>query len=180
MSNGRKGLGISQSSKSLLSPCPKMIEAYFTDQLRYNKSSIEDKSNKNQFLVRYQKALSMPHKPEFPELKNVTCLSNIVVDLYTGGIVDAWFKVNRGPAIRGYSECPQIASILWVFQWHVNLVHMSREYIKGGWLERKRLQQELQDMKAKRVIMNKLGTTNFIEKARPEHEPEYYLEKGRE
>ncbi len=177
MGNGKHGLGIVSSSRVLITPCPSMVEYFFKDQLKYSKADIEHKHNTNQFLVRFTKALNHPDQPVFPDLNHISCVSNIVIDLYSGAVIDHYFKINRGSAIRTFSECPDIESMLYIFKWHLNIVHMAREYLKGGWMQRGKIQKEIESMKDKYVILNKKGFTNILEKAKPDFVK--YVGKGK-
>lgn len=168
MANSKKGLGINPESSSLTSPCPRMINVYFRNQLKYSKTSPDNPNCKNPFYVKYIKTLSYADNPVRPDLLNFSCTSNIVIDLYTGSVVDNYFKINNGKPIRSYKDCPNIESLVLVFKWHLNLVHMSREYIKCGWLQRKSVQKEIENAKQSCYILNKVGTTDLLNKAKPE------------
>ena len=174
--SGKRGLGIKSASSILISPCPSMIDSFFKDQLKYNKVQVEDKSNTNPYLVRYVKGLNHGDNPLFPDLANISCVSNIIIDLYNGRVVDHYFKINRGSAIRAYKECSTLGHLTWMFQYHLNLVHMTREYIKGGWMQRVKVQKEIEDVKSKYIILNKKGFTNILEKAKPSTEDEVVIE----
>ena len=174
MSNNRNGLGIEKSSGSLISPCPSMINSFFVRQLKYNKVDIENKKNNNQYLVRYVKTLNQADNPLFPELTNITCVSNIIVDMYDGSIVDHYFKVNKGPAIRNYQECPSLEPLQSVFKWHINIVHASREYIKGGWMSRNKVKEEIEDSKKLYKYLSKTNFTNILKYTKDE----LNIEKG--
>ena len=171
MGNNRHGLGIELASSNLITPCPSMIDSYFKDQLKYNKVEVEDhrKGYKNAFKVRYCKALNHPDNPILPELWGISCVSNIIIDLYSGSVIDHYFKINKGSAIRTFSECPNIEAVEYVFKWHLNLVHITREYLKGGWLKRSKVKKEIEDMQSKYIILNEKGITNILGLTKPEN-----------
>jgi len=168
MANGRHGLGVNPAAANLTSPCPRMIDVYFRQQLMYNKVAPDNPNCKDPFYVKYVKSLNHPDNPLKSDLVNISCTSNIIVDLYTGAIVDSYFRINNGSPIRSYSECPIIESLQLVFKWHLNLVHMSREYIKCGWLQRASVKKEIENAKPKCYILNKVGVTDLLNKAKPE------------
>lgn len=168
MANGRHGLGISPAASNLTSPCPRMIDAYFRQQLMYNRVAPDNPNCKDNFYVKYTKTLNHSDNPIKPDLANISCTSHIIVDLYTGAIIDSYFKINKGSPIRSYTDCPNIASLQLVFKWHLNLVHMTREYIKCGWLQRDSVKKEIEKSKARCYIINKVGTTNLLNKAKPD------------
>ena len=168
MANSKKGLGISLVSSSLTSPCPRMIDIYFRQQLKYNKVAPDNPNCKDPFCVKYTKSLNHPDNPIKSDLANILCTSHIIVNLYTGAIIDHYFMINKGNPIRAYRECPNIESLQLVFKWHSNLVHMSREYIKCGWLQRKAVQKEIENAKPNCYILSKVGVTDLLNKAKPD------------
>ena len=171
MGNNRCGLGIGAAGSNLITPWPSMIDSYFKDQLKYNKVEVEGCRDgyKNAFKVRYCKALNHPDSPAIPELWGISCVSNIVIDLYSGSVIDHYFKINKGSAIRAFSECPNIEAMEYVFKWHLNLVHITREYLKGGWLKRSKVKKEIEDMQSKYIILNEKGITNILGLTKPEN-----------
>lgn len=174
MANGRHGLGNNVNKPAyLITPCPAVVDQFFEDQLHYMKLTPKANKKADPFIVTYAKVLSHPDNPEFIELKGDVCISYIYVDIFNGNIIDQGFEwKNRyhrkfGP-IRSFEECPENKALLLVFKWHLNIVHMSREYLKGGWLYRAKRQRQLEATKDKYVILNKKGFTNILDNARPE------------
>ena len=165
---GKRGLGVNPASSNITAPCPRMIDVFFRQQLMYNKVAPDNPDCKDPFYVKYIKGLNHPDNPMKPDLKNISCTSHIIVDLYTGAVVDHYFKINKGAPIRAYAECPNIESLVLMFKWHLNIVHMAREYIKCGWLQRSKVQAEIENAKTKITILNKVGVTNILNKAKPD------------
>lgn len=75
------------------------------------------------------------------------------------------FKLN-------YLEEEVYNSLAWVFKWHLNLVHMAREYIAGGWLNRPRRKKAQAAIQEKLVILNQVGYTDILNKAKPFFDPD--------
>ena len=173
MSN-RNGLGNDAfRPASLITPCPAAIDQYFKDQLHYNKL-IKKANDKEPFTVVYSRGLNYPDRPIFEDLAGQHYLSYIVVDLYNGAVVDTYFELrNTHKIVRTYQELAdeigENKSIEWVFKWHLNIVHMTREYLKGGWLYRAKRQENLAATKDKYVILNKKGFANILENAKPDN-----------
>lgn len=171
----RHGLGNDACRPAtLITPCPAAIDQFFEEQLHYMKLTPKQNSKANPFVVTYAKALNHADNPVFCELKNSVCMSYVVVDLFYGAVVDAYFEyrpqfgLDIGP-VRSYAELPENNALIWVFKWHLNIVHMTREYLKGGWLYRSKRQRQLEATKDKYVILNKKGFTNILENAKPDN-----------
>ena len=180
---GKKGLGINSDRPALLvTPSPAAIHHYFTQELKYsynrdykrNSGATKDKINR---IFWYSKILNNPDNPVFPVLKGTVCISFIAVDMWTGSIKNHYFEVrnsqlivNNGVPINTYQQLFGVKSLEWVFKWHLNLVRVTREYLKGGWLERKSRAREIREAKAARTFLNKFGTTDLTNKAKPELE----------
>lgn len=173
MANSKKGLGSDTCRPAyLITPCPAAIDQYFTEQMFYCK--LTPKANdKNPFVATYMKVLSHADNPMFECLKGDQYISYIIVDLYSGAILDHYFEVrdhNRWKySFVSFENCPEKDEIIWLFKWHLNIVHMTREYLKGGWLYRSKRQKELEITKDKYVILNKKGFTNILENAKPDN-----------
>jgi len=179
----RHGLGSDASRPAaLITPCPAAVDQFFVEQLRYDKlAKSKNKLEKNPFIVTYSKGLSYPDNPIFESLVGQLYISYIEVDLYSGNIVGGWFEIRNNPkrmyrvwpSIRTYAELYDAVGkdkdIEYLFEWHLNIVHMSREYLKGGWLYRRQRQNNLEATKNKYVILNKKGFTNILENAKPEN-----------
>jgi len=176
-----------------VAPAPAIIENYFVSQLRYfqqNRGEIHDIPR----YTTYVKNLNQPDVPLFAELAGINCISRIVVDMWVGSIVDAWFELRdsknatndslrfninvnyKDVKINSFEQLAEFEnthfSIIWLFKWHTNIVHMSREYLKGGWLERKVRIEAIKKAKEARKYLNRFGTIDIINNAKPE------LEKG--
>lgn len=185
----RRGLGMATNPAKNVAPAPAIIENYFVEQLHYfqqNRGEIHDIPR----YTTYVKNLNQPDVPLFAELKGINCISRIVVDMWHGGIMDAWFELRdsknggnnalkfkismkyRDVKINSYNQLDEFVgqydSLIWLFKWHLNIVHMSREYLKGGWLERKGRIKAIEKAKEARKYLNKFGTTNIINNAKPE------------
>lgn len=165
-----KGLGSDVGKPtSLLTPSPAVVDQYFIDQLRYSK--LTPKKEDNPFIARYSKVLSPGDKPVFDELADEQYISNIVIDLYTGRVMDHYLEARRKDSskmrMKSYQECPPDPNIGWLFKWHLNLVRMTREYLKGGWLCRDSRQKELETAKGARIFLNAKGLKNILESAKP-------------
>ena len=149
---GRK-FRLEEKSHNNPAPSGVMIKAFFVGILGYNESkpSFVD----NRLLVRFTRSLSSRDAPLVPELSGLSCISNIVVDLLTGKIIDHYFKVNNGTPIRNNEDSYFIygSPIDQVLRYHFNLVHMSREYIAGGWLYRTKINQQLETNRKKFVFI---------------------------
>ena len=158
----KRGMGIDTGKSTLTTPCPKVIDAYFQSQLRYIK---EPKYFNNSFYALYTKNLNNQDNPVLPELAGVTCNSQIIVDLYTGAIVEDYLKVNK-KKISTFAECEN-ESIKTIFKWHANIIQITCEYIKYGWLERYMIKKELEKAKSKGKILNKTDTKNLLIKTIP-------------
>lgn len=158
----KRGMGIATGKSNLTAPCPKVIDAYFQGQLRYVK---ESKHFDNSFYALYTKNLNNQDNPVLPELAGVTCNSQIIVDLYTGAIVDDYLKVNK-KKISTFAECEN-DSIKTIFKWHANIIQITCEYIKYGWLEKYSIKKELETAKSKGKILNKTDTRNLLIKTMP-------------
>lgn len=191
MGSHRNGLGLAISPSENVAPAPAVIENYFVAQLGYfqqNRGEITDIPR----YTTYVRNLNHPDNPMFPELKGVSCISRIVVDMWNGGIKDAWFELKTSkpnldgayiPGIEAFKgvkinsfdqlacfEDPELGyfPIVWLFKWHLNIVHMSREYLKGGWLERKARIKAIEKAKEARKYLNRFGLTNIINNAKPD------------
>jgi len=188
MGINRRGLGLDANPAKSIAPSPAIIEHYFVDQLHYFQ---QDRDNVKNFLryVTYVKHLNQPDAPLFGELQGISCISRIVVDRLNGGIVDHWFelrdsknagnhqlkfKINmkyKDVKINSFDQLTEFEnyypSIIWLFKWHLNIVHMSREYLRGGWLERPARIDAIEEAKQARKYLNKYGLTDIINKAKP-------------
>lgn len=168
--NSKKGLGLSPSINNLITPCPSMIDSFFNLFLKYNKITTENKENKNPYIFRYIKTLNNPDNPVFADLALQVCTSNIIIDSYTGTIVDHYLKIKGGVIIKSYAQCREhnSKSLDWMLNWHVNLVHLTREYLKGGWMLRAKVKREIEYTKCRYTILNNNGFENLSEVAKPE------------
>lgn len=158
---------------SLITPCPAVIDHYFRKQLHYNRL-IKKTNDDEPFVAVYSRGLNYPDRPIFEDLAGQHYLSYIVVDLYSGAILDTYFELrNKHKIVRTYQELAEEIgenkSIEWIFKWHLNIVHMTKEYLKGGWLYRPKRQENLSATKDKYVILNKKGFTNILNNARPDN-----------
>ena len=208
MSSRRHGLGNTAMPIGWVTPSPAIIQEYFKNQMHYfldtpaGKVAGEHKLFNEEKIVRYAHYKNILNKndvPLFDCLKDITCISHIVVDLWSGHIHDAWFDVRyhgldhcsgiealKGVKINSFNqladfEDPEIGcpSLIWVFKWHLNIVHMTREYLKGGWLERPKRIKELAKAKEARKFLNKFGPINIIGNAKPElGEGSWYTKKA--
>lgn len=176
--SSRKGLWSNAWQPAyLITPCPAVIDQYFTEQMHYCK--LTPKANSNAFIAMYSKTLSHKDNPMFDDLAGEQYISYIIVDLFNGALIDCYFEIRDNKKrfnrvwqpIRSYNELTAAIgsnqSIEWLFKWHLNIVHMTREYLKGGWLYRSKRQKELEVTKDKYVILNKKGFTNILENAKP-------------
>lgn len=157
----KRGMGINTGKSNITAPCPKMIDSYFQNILKYNRYSLSD----NPFYALYTKDLNHQDNPILPELAGITCNSQIIVDLYTGAIVDDYLKVNK-KKINTFAECEN-ESLKTILRWHLNIVKVTCEYIKYGWLERYTIKKELEEAKNKGKILNKTDTRNLLIKTMP-------------
>ena len=158
----KRGMGIDTGKRNITAPCPKMIDVYFQNILKYNRYSRSD----NPFYALYTKVLNHPDNPIIPELTGITCNSQIIVDLYTGAVVDDYLKVKK-KKITTFAECEN-ESLKTMLRWHLNIVKVTCEYIKYGWLERYGIKKELEEAKNKGKILNKTDTRNLRIKIMPE------------
>jgi len=166
------GIDTGNSSK-LLSPCPRMIDDFFENQLRYSpgKSSAE-----KPFLAKYVKQLNPKDNPLKPELAGLSCFSVIVVDLTNGRVVDHYFYTKsskKGVEARTYEELqhdPNIAPrfVEPVFKWHANLVTVAREYLNGGWLHRFGVLKEITAMESHYRYIKEFGYRDLLNSSKPE------------
>ena len=177
MPNSRHGLGNdSHRPAALITPCPAVIDQFFEKQLHYGKLT-KKANDKEPYTVIYQKGLSHPDNPRFESLANNCYLSRIVIDAYNGNIIDSYFEVRAAVGgsvvFRTFQELADIfgedKAVEWLFKWHLNIVHMTREYLKGGWLYRRQRQANLAATRDKYVILNKKGFTNILENAKPDN-----------
>lgn len=195
MSSHRRGLGLAINPAENVAPAPAVIENYFVAQLGYFQQDRGEITDIPRYTT-YVRNLSHPDNPLFAELKGISCISRIIVDMWNGGIADAWFelrdskntankalksKINinyKDVKINSYEQLnefvDQYDSIIWLFKWHLNIIHMSREYLKGGWLERKARIKAIEKAKEARKYLNKFGTQNIINNARPELGEKYF------
>ena len=198
MGTNRKGLGLDDNPAKSVAPSPAIIEHYFVGQLHYfqqNRGEIHDIPR----YTTYVKNLNQPDAPLFAELKGINCISRIVVDMWSGGITEAWFELkdskNAGNNALKFKICTKYKdakinsfdqltefenyypSIIWLFKWHLNIVHMSREYLKGGWLERPARISAIEKAKEARKYLNRFGLKDIINNAKPELGEDSLLEK---
>ena len=203
MSSGRHGLGLGNNPAKSVAPAPAVIEQYFVNQMHYFQQNRGEIHNLSRYTT-YVKNLNQPDVPMFTQLKGVNCISRIVVDMWNGCIKDAWFELRTSkanlngaymPGIEKFKdvkinsfdqladfEDPELGypPIVWLFKWHLNIVHMSREYLKGGWLERPARIKAIEVAKQARKFLNKFGTKNIINNAKPDPlERSWYTEKNR-
>lgn len=175
----RHGLGRSNAASSI-TPCPAVIDQFFKEQLHYCKQT-KKSNDKEPFIVTYSKGLSYPDSPVFESLAGQQYLSYIKIDLYNGIILDDWFEIRNNikrfdrvwEPIRTYAELLDAVGenkdIEWLFKWHLNIVHMTREYFKGGWLFRRKRRENLEATKDKYIVLNRKGFTNVLENAKPDN-----------
>lgn len=196
----KNGLGISMMPAINIAPSPAVTRQYFRDQLHYQGAAEFDDESIHRY-IKYVKMLNHPDKPIFDTLKDIKCSSYIIVDLWTGSIKEAWFelgyndynktlfmpgiekfkhvKINSFAQLAAFEDselgCPPI---VWMFKWHLNIVHMTREYLAGGWLERPGRVKAIEVAKQARLFLNKFGTKNIINNAKPDPlERSWYTEK---
>ena len=208
MSSNRHGLGNTSSPVGMVTPSPAVIQEYFKSQIHYFLDTPAGKKPGEPVLfneericryAHYKNILNKCDAPLFECLKDITCISHIIVDLWYGYVQDAWFELRyhgkgscpgiekfKGVKINSFAQlaafddpelgCPPL---VWVFKWHLNIVHMTREYLKGGWLERPKRVKELAKAKESRKFLNKFGPINIIKNAKPElGEGSWYQEKA--
>jgi len=174
-------------------------ELHYWKTPRYEKGNIKTrKSVDEDFCMTFCKIINQADHPVFECLRGAHCYSYIKVDMWSGRIVDSWFQFKEIPTtiptffphsfngIRSYIDLEVAAknskqypisdevynSLVWLFKWHLNLVHMSREYIAGGWLNRPRRKKALAEIQDKFVILNKVGYTDILNKAKPVFGPD--------
>jgi hypothetical protein len=170
--SSKKGLGSNACQPAyLITPCPAVVDQYFTEQMHYCK--LAAKAGSDTFVVTYSKTLSHKDHPMFECLAGDQYISYITVDIYNGVVLSHYFEVRDKNmwkyGFTTYNECPEKPEVEWLFKWHLNIVHMTREYLKGGWLYRSKRQKELEVTKDKYVILNKKGFTNILENAKPDN-----------
>lgn len=152
-----------------LAPSAYMIEKFFTDQLGYCEGIGHFENNI--LSVKFTRTLSQKDLPVKPDVSGITCVSVIEVNMLSGRIMDHYFRINKGTPVRIYQESYFVkgSTLDLLLKYHFNLVHMSREYIAGGWLYRKKIDEQLQHNRERfQFITSENAAHGLLDRAKPE------------
>lgn len=203
MGMSKHGLGIAGSPALSICPCPSVIQQLFTDLLGYS----EQKKSPNDikpFETIFVKGLHYADHPEFKCLAGTAVNSYVKIDYFTGRILDSYVKVKglvtkenhhiSFSDIRAFADLDasiknsnseqfqitdeQYTALNWCLKWHINLVHITREYLKGGWLERESRKKVLKEVYNKRVYLNSYGLVDLANKTKPEKPEDIVYEQN--
>ena len=179
------------------------MQQFFTDLLGYNEQK-KPLHDAKPFVAVFVKGLHYADHPEFKCLVGTAVNSYVKIDYFTGRILDSYIKVKglvtKGNHHTSFSEIrafadldafvknpsceqcqitdEQYRALDWCLKWHINLIHITREYLKGGWLERESRKKVLKEVYNKRVYLNSYGLTDLANKTKPEKPEDIIYEQN--
>lgn len=148
-----------------LSPCMMTINSFMRNSLRYSVGTLKEESifskgvasgsGKKIFTATYTKTLNYKDAPIFDSLKNISCVSYIIIDAFNGAVLDHYLQIDGGTPIKSYNDSQLRSSELdSVYNWHCNLMNTIKTFMKGDWLNKDKCKGALN-----RSIPNEIKTT---------------------